>query len=88
MLEEFGPLVWRIIGRLIGDTVRQREADDCFQEVFLAALDVEARSSQGQPVRNRGERTPVELFADAIASIAADLATVIRTSVFTPLTAP
>ncbi|MGD9634161.1 MAG: RNA polymerase sigma factor [Pirellulales bacterium] len=40
-----GPAVWRTAYRLIGN---QADADECFQETFLAALEL----SQRQPVRN------------------------------------
>lgn len=43
--EEHGPRVWRIAYRLLGN---HSDAADCFQETFLAALEVSRR----QPVRN------------------------------------
>jgi RNA polymerase sigma factor (sigma-70 family) len=40
-----GPAVWRTAYRLVGN---QADADECFQETFLAALELASR----QPVRN------------------------------------
>ena len=43
--EEHGPRVWQIAYRLLGN---HSDAADCFQETFLAALEISRR----QPVRN------------------------------------
>lgn len=43
--EEFGPLVWGTIYRIIGDIT---EAEDCFQDVFVEVLE----RSPSNPVRN------------------------------------
>jgi RNA polymerase sigma-70 factor (ECF subfamily) len=45
IVTEYGPLVWRTAYRLLGN---HADTADCFQETFLAALQV----SQRQPVRN------------------------------------
>jgi RNA polymerase sigma factor (sigma-70 family) len=45
IVTECGPLVWRTAYRLLGN---QADASDCFQETFLAALELSRR----QPVRN------------------------------------
>jgi RNA polymerase sigma-70 factor, ECF subfamily len=45
VVEQYGPLVWQTAYRLLAD---DSDASDCFQETFLAALEV----SQRQPVRN------------------------------------
>ena len=45
IVAEHGPLVWRTAYRLLGN---QADTADCFQETFLAALELSRR----QPVRN------------------------------------
>jgi RNA polymerase sigma-70 factor, ECF subfamily len=45
IVEEYGPLVWRTAYRLLAN---HADSADCFQETFLAALEVARR----QPVRN------------------------------------
>jgi RNA polymerase sigma-70 factor (ECF subfamily) len=45
VVNEYGPLVWQTAYRLLGD---HADTADCFQEVFLAALELSRR----QPVRN------------------------------------
>lgn len=45
IVAEHGPLVWRTAYRLLGN---HADTADCFQETFLAALEV----SQRQPLRN------------------------------------
>jgi RNA polymerase sigma factor (sigma-70 family) len=45
IVNEYGPLVWRTAYRLLAD---HADSADCFQETFLAALEVSRR----QPVRN------------------------------------
>ena len=45
IVTECGPLVWRTAYRLLGN---HADAADCFQETFLAALELSRR----QPVRN------------------------------------
>ena len=45
ILDRDGPAVWRTVCRLLG---RSADAEDCFQETFLAALRLEAR----QPLRH------------------------------------
>jgi RNA polymerase sigma-70 factor (ECF subfamily) len=45
ILNQEGPVVWRTAYRLLGDTA---EADECFQETFLAALQLSRR----QPVQS------------------------------------
>src|SRR5690348_2888597 len=45
ILEQEGPVVWRTAYRLLGDPV---EAEECFQETFLAALQLARR----QPVQS------------------------------------
>ena len=45
IVERDGPAVWRTVYRLLGRTA---DAEDCFQETFLAALRLWAR----QPVKN------------------------------------
>ncbi len=45
IVAECGPLVWRTAYRLLGN---HADAADCFQETFLAALELSRR----QPVRN------------------------------------
>lgn len=45
ILRRDGPAVWRTVYRLLNNSA---DADDCFQEAFLAALEVSRR----EPVRN------------------------------------
>jgi RNA polymerase sigma-70 factor (ECF subfamily) len=45
IVTEYGPLVWQTAYRLLGD---HADTADCFQETFLAALEVSRR----QPMRN------------------------------------
>ncbi len=45
IVNEYGPLVWRTAYRLLAD---HADSADCFQETFLAALELSRR----QPVRN------------------------------------
>jgi len=45
IVTEYGPLVWRTAQRLLAN---HADAADCFQETFLAALELSRR----QPVRN------------------------------------
>ncbi len=45
IINEYGPTVWRIVYRLLGDDA---DAADCFQETFISALEV----SQRQRVRS------------------------------------
>src|SRR5688500_13327776 len=45
IVERDGPAVWRTVYRLLG---RRADAEDCFQETFLAALELWRR----QPVRH------------------------------------
>ncbi|MEN6428396.1 MAG: sigma-70 family RNA polymerase sigma factor [Phycisphaerales bacterium] len=45
VVEGYGPLVWQTAYRLLGN---HEDASDCFQETFLAALEISRR----QPVRN------------------------------------
>ncbi len=45
IINEYGPTVWRIVYRLLGDDA---DAADCFQETFVSALEV----SQRQRVRS------------------------------------
>src|SRR5258705_10863648 len=45
IVERDGPAVWRTVYRLLG---RRADAEDCYQETFLAALRLWAR----QPVRH------------------------------------
>ena len=45
VVNEYGPLVWQTAYRLLGN---HTDAADCFQETFLAALELSRR----QPVRN------------------------------------
>ena len=45
IVTEYGPLVWRTAYRLLAN---HADAADCFQETFLAALELSRR----QPVRN------------------------------------
>jgi len=43
-----GPMVWKTVWRLVGTGGRDCDAADCFQEVFIAALEV----AKKEPVRN------------------------------------
>src|SRR6476660_1696538 len=43
-----GPMVWRTVWRLVGAGGRESDASDCFQDVFIAALEVAKR----EEVRN------------------------------------
>lgn len=46
-IEEYGPRVWNIVYRIVGN---EADASDCFQEVFLAAVKV----SRKRMIRNMG----------------------------------
>ena len=48
MIRLHGPMVWRVIGRYVGGMGRSSACEDCFQDVFVSALEVEAR----EKVRN------------------------------------
>lgn len=45
VVNRFGPVVWKTAYRLLGN---RADAEDCFQETFLAAL----KLARGQPVRH------------------------------------
>ena len=45
IIEEYGPLVWSIAHRLLGN---EADASDCFQEVFVTAV----QTSRKQKIRN------------------------------------
>ena len=48
IVRRHGPMVWKTIWRLVGGIGRDADAADCFQEVFLAALEAGRR----EEVRN------------------------------------
>jgi RNA polymerase sigma-70 factor, ECF subfamily len=52
IIRRHGPMVWRTVCRLVGGAQRQADAADCFQEVFLAALEAARQQSGREPVRN------------------------------------
>ncbi len=51
IIRRHGPMVWRTVCRLAGPG-READAADCFQEVFVAALEAARRGAGKEPVRN------------------------------------
>jgi RNA polymerase sigma-70 factor, ECF subfamily len=41
IVRTYGPMVWQLVYRIVGGTRREADVADCFQEVFVAALEVE-----------------------------------------------
>jgi RNA polymerase sigma-70 factor, ECF subfamily len=52
IIRRHGPMVWRTVCRLGGGAGREADAADCFQEVFVAALEVVKRGAGHAGVRN------------------------------------
>lgn len=52
IVRRHGPMVWRTVYRLAGGKERDADAADCFQEVFVAALEVARRGQEQGPVLN------------------------------------
>jgi RNA polymerase sigma-70 factor (ECF subfamily) len=49
MIRQYGPMVWRTVFRVVGGGAQWKgpaaEVEDCFQEVFLAALEIGRRET-------------------------------------------
>jgi RNA polymerase sigma-70 factor, ECF subfamily len=52
IVRRHGPMVWRTVCRLAGGLGREADAADCFQEVFVAALEAARRGRERGEVRN------------------------------------
>lgn len=52
IVRRHGPMVWRTVCRLVGGKERNADAADCFQDVFVAALEMARRGQEKSPVHN------------------------------------
>lgn len=48
IVRQFAPMVWKTVNRIVGGAARAADAEDCFQDIFVAALEVDRR----EKVRN------------------------------------